>query len=73
MRGLPTTEAWCRQIGQIYLHTCANLSHTLSIGAVLQVPLAQKWLIQKANLAGKPAFVAGQARGPGRQTACLRA
>jgi hypothetical protein len=25
-----------------------------------QVPLAQKWLIQKANLVGKPAFVAGQ-------------
>jgi hypothetical protein len=29
---------------------------------LLQVPLAQKWLIQKANLAGKPAFVAGQVR-----------
>ena len=24
------------------------------------MPLAQKWLVQKANLAGKPAFVAGQ-------------
>ena len=30
-----------------------------------KVPLAQKWLIQKANLAGKPAFVAGQVRGGG--------
>ncbi|KAI8465728.1 MAG: pyruvate kinase [Monoraphidium minutum] len=28
--------------------------------AASKVPLAQKWLIQKANLAGKPAFVAGQ-------------
>lgn len=33
--------------------------------APFQVPLAQKWLIQKANLAGKPAFVAGQVRGRG--------
>jgi hypothetical protein len=29
-----------------------------------QVPLAQKWLIQKANLSGKPAFVAGQVGSP---------
>lgn len=26
----------------------------------LQVPLAQKWLIQKARLAGRPVMVAGQ-------------